>query len=108
MTQTELTRLYARYNKKFFDNKLPAESPIVLVDFQGTSDEGWCVSHAEQGVAVHTICLDKNLKDRPNVLKNQLLHEMIHVKLHPYGEHDQIFYDEVGRLVLRGALKGIW
>lgn len=108
MTTKELQKLYTRYNKKFFDGKLPDTVPITLVDMSATDKGGLCTTYSEPGLTIHSIHLDSTFKEYDSLLRFFLLHEMVHVKLHPYGDHGQEFDDEMMRLAFRGAFRGIW
>lgn len=114
MTEKELAKLYTRYNKKYFDGKLPDTIPVVFVDMSKTENGGLCTTYHEQGlVPLHTIYLDSTFKEYNTLLKMFLLHEMAHAKLYPSGAHDdgkeeQAFDEEMMRLAFRGALHKIW
>lgn len=108
MTEKELRKLYVRYNKLYFDGKLPDTVPIQLVDMSQTDKAGLCTTYQEPGLILHSIHLDSTFKNYDPLLKFFLLHEMAHVKLHPYAEHGQEFDDEMFRLASRGAFKGLW
>jgi len=111
MTEKQLTALYKRYNKKYFDNELPAEVPVRLVDMGNTNSCGLTTLFAEPGLSLHTIYLDSNLVEHDVFLKFTLLHEMVHVKQRPSDNenaHGQKFDEEMLRLAFRGAFRGIW
>jgi hypothetical protein len=108
MTNKELAKLYKKYNTKYFDGKLPAEIPVQLIDMSATDKGGLCTTYSEPGLVIHSIHLDSTFKDYDQLLKFFLLHEMVHVKLHPDDGHEQTFDDEMMRLAFRGAFKGIW
>ena len=107
MTERQVLAQYRRYNKRFFDGKLPAEVPIQFVDMSKTDYCGLTTQLIEPGLSLHSIYLDTKLKDHTNLLRMTLLHEMVHVKL-PHAEHGKEFEDEMIRLAFRGAFKGIW
>jgi hypothetical protein len=107
MTINKVLGYYRRYNKKYFDSKLPAEVPIHFVDMSATDYCGLTTQLMEPGLSLQSIYLDNKLKDHQNLLLMTLLHEMVHVKL-PQAEHGKDFEDEMIRLAFRGAFKGIW
>jgi predicted SprT family Zn-dependent metalloprotease len=112
MTEKELTRLYTRYNKKYFDGKLPQEIPIKLIDMSKTENGGLHTGIDYHGLRLDNIYLDSTFKGYDALLKFFLLHEMAHAKLFPQPDgadpHGQQFDDEMMRLAFRGAFKGLW
>lgn len=111
MTEKNLQALYRRYNKKYFDGKLPAEVPVKFVDMSTTDQGGLCTTINSEGLTLHVIYLDSTFKDYDNLLKFFLLHECVHIKV-PCVEgedpHGQAFDDEMMRLAFRGAFHGLW
>lgn len=112
MTENQVLSSYRRYNKKYFDGKLPHDIPVKFVDMSATSMCGLSTMVATDGLILQAIYLDVRLKDWDNLLRFSLLHEMCHVKLHPTSTaedaHGAEFDDEMMRLAFRGAFKGIW
>lgn len=113
MTESQLKRHYARFNKKYFDGKLPADVAIKFVDMSGSNDGGLCVSLSHDGLQLHTIYLDSNFKEYDTVIEWFLLHEMCHLKLFNQlpaetDPHGQQFDEEMLRLAFRGAFRGRW
>ena len=112
MTESQVLVHYRRYNKKFFDGKLPQHVPIKFVDVPKNSFCGLTTMVAVDGLALQAIYLDKALKERDSLIKFSLLHEMVHVKFNPISTavdaHGPEFEDEMIRLACRGAFKGIW
>lgn len=111
MTEKALQSLYRRYNKKFFDGKLPADIPIKFVDMSATNQGGLCTTVASEGLVLHVIYLDSTFREYDNLLKLFLLHEMVHVQipaLDGQDPHGKEFDDGMMRLCFRGALKGLW
>lgn len=107
MTEKQLNSLYKRYNRKYFDGKLPAEVPIKFVDMSATNQGGLCTTVASDGLVLNVIYLDSTFKEYDNLLKFFLLHEMVHCKL-PANDHGKEFDDEMMRLAFRGAFHGLW
>lgn len=112
MTEKQVLTLYRRYNKKYFDGKLPHDIPVKFVDMSATSMCGLSTMVATDGLVLQAIYLDSRLQEWDNLLKFSLLHEMCHIKLHPVSTaddpHGREFDDEMIRLAFRGAFKGIW
>lgn len=110
MTESSLKKYYSRYNKLYFDNKLPAGIPITFIDMGETPNGGVYLCYQEPGLRIDSIHLDKNFKEYDALLKWFLLHEMAHLKLYPNeGEpHGQVFDEEMMRLAFRGAFHKLW
>jgi hypothetical protein len=111
MTTKQLQKLYAQYNKKYFDSKLPAEIPISFVDMSQTDKAGLHICYQEPGMTIHAIHLDSTFKEYDTLLKFFLLHECCHVSLFPReaeDPHGQLFDEEMARIMIRGAFHGIW
>jgi len=109
-----LERIYRTYNRKFFDGQLPHDTRIWFVSIDN-EDARTCTHGVTLGVE------DKETKhlsfeifinpdthiDRSQV-RLTLLHEMAHIKNYPYMGHGKRFEEEMLRLALRGAMKGLW
>lgn len=103
-----LEKITRRYNKDYFDGKLPKDLRIWwndrIEDYGltiGISDED--TEHMFFDVYVHP---DKHHGGEQ--VRLTLFHELAHVKLHPKTGHGRDFQEEMTRLALRGAFKGIW
>jgi hypothetical protein len=112
MTEKQVLAQYRRYNKKYFDGKLPHNIPVKFVDMSKTNMCGLSTMVATDGLVLQAIYLDTRLASWTNILLFSLLHEMCHVKLHPVSTaddpHGQEFDDEMMRLAFRGAFKRLW
>lgn len=112
MTEKQVLACYRRYNKRFFDGKLPHDIPIKYVEVPKNSFCGLTTMVAVDGLVLQCIYLDKALRDRDSLIKFSLLHEMVHVKLHPTSTavdaHGKEFDDEMMRLAFRGAFHNLW
>ena len=107
-----LKALYLKYNKAFFDGALPVDT--IVGYSEEISDALWGLTvSVETEEAKHRyfcIYLDPVLKppEMHRMRKMVLLHEMCHAKLCPNMRHGKLFEEEMTRLAIRGAFKGIW
>lgn len=110
MTIRQLHGWYKRYNKKYFDGRLPAEIAMSYEDMSASPNGGLCTTYSEPGLLIHTIHLDKRFQDCDQLVKFFLIHEMAHMAAYPNEKaaHDQAFQDEMIKLAFRGALKDLW
>jgi hypothetical protein len=109
-----LERIYRTYNKKFFDGTLPADTRVWWVRIK-EADEKCCVHGVTLGLEDNEtkhlsfeIFINPDTHVDKSQLRMTLLHEMAHVKLYPYLGHGKRFEEEMTRLALRGAMKGLW
>jgi hypothetical protein len=104
-----LRKLYARYNKEFFDSELPVEVQVGWNDDPATS-YGFtlCIDDDETDHVAFQIHLNKAIQVSYEQTRLTLLHEMAHVKLHPYTKHGKKFQEEMKRLAGRDAFEGLW
>ena len=110
MTIKQLQATYRRFNKKWFDNRLPAAIGITFEDMTATPYAGLCTTYTEPGLTIHSIHLNSYFKDCEKLLEFFLIHEMAHMAAHPNEKvpHDQAFQDQMHILAARGALKELW
>lgn len=105
MTIDELSRLYVKYNKTYFGNKLP-ECAVKWGDitWYGTYKDG-----ADAAPLDHLIEIARWSQNLPEIAAMTLLHEMAHVKLRnrTHG-HGILFQKEMQRLAKLGAFNGLW
>lgn len=113
-----LTGWYKKYNKMYFDGLLPEclcgwsekldDSDVDLSGATLTIEDGDIVI---RGIALNTgiktLAFPCKLKRWNAFTHLVLLHEMVHVKLHPYLKHGKRFYEEITRLCIRGAFDGL-
>lgn len=105
---------YRKYNKLYFDNKLPT---TILVGWNDEMKADTCAQHngvglelAEDGITLRitVIHLDPKKHVGSTDTRLSLLHEMCHVALFPYDKHGKKFKDEKRRLAMLGALDDLW
>lgn len=110
MTIKQLQQTYRRFNKKWFDNRLPAEIAMSFEDMTTTPNAGLCTTYQEPGLIIHTIHLDKYFQNYDRLLEFFLIHEMAHIAAYPNEKtpHDQAFQDQMQILAARGALRNLW
>lgn len=100
-TNGEMTKLYGKFNKKYFKSRLPKD---MVVRFEDTRPLGFthiCFNRAAY------IILNKRLRWSIMLAAPTLLHEMIHVE-HPDWGHGQRFHKRMLQLAKDGALKLYW
>lgn len=105
MNNVELARLYRRYNKKYFGNKLPAIRVVFASILRPYGQLG--VTHYEERKPVY-IHIDKLLRKWNCTAKLTLLHEMNHVSLPFRVEHGPVFERGMRRLARLKAFTGLW
>jgi hypothetical protein len=88
----QLKRIFNHYNKRYFNNELPADTSVTWAALNG--NDGEC-----QGGAIR---LDAILAAVPCYARIILLHEMIHVRF-PKATHGKVFRAERQRLLDAGA-----
>lgn len=96
-TDTELKRLYNKYNFEIFDDELPT---LVGVEWSKTmhSGAGVCKTRRVNGELVFRIRLSVSYHElNPHEIMDTLVHEMIHVK-HPRESHGYNFHREADRI----------
>jgi len=110
MTISKLHRTYARFNKKWFDGRLPAQIAMSFEDMSGTDHSGLCTTYQAPNLLIHSIHLDSKFQEYDKLLEFFLIHEMAHMAAHPHEKipHDQSFQDQMHILAARGALWDLW
>jgi len=110
MTIKQLHRIYKRFNKKWFDGRLPAEIAMSFEDMKATPNGGLCTTYQEPGLVIHSIHLDRQFEHCDKLLEFFLIHEMVHMAVYPNEKtpHDQAFQDQMHVLAARGAFKDLW
>jgi len=97
-TEQRLRRLYARYNRRFWNGRLPGFA-VVISNLGDKGPFGFCDSTARK-VTIH-VTAHRNAQE----IRATLLHEMAHVAADLRGSrgHDIPFFGELERLLRRGA-----
>lgn len=105
-----LQKLYVKYNKLYFDNSLPSDVQVGWVAYPEDSVHiaETATLDEDNGVIHHTIYIGESIRSLDTVVKMTLLHEMVHVKIHPYNKHGRKFDEEMLRLASRGAFNKLW
>ena len=96
-TDTELKRLYNKYNREIFNDRL---ATFVAVEWSTrmTTTAGICKRITKDGVSYTLIQLSVSYHEtNPNELMDTLVHEMIHVLL-PKSHHGSPFLEEARRI----------
>ena len=92
---------YGKYNRLYFDSQLP-DAKIWWEPISGTYADCQLVD------GIWRVRLNPSLSGWPQMMKLTLLHELVHIKLHPYQKHGKRFNDEMRRLAGRGAFDKLW
>lgn len=101
-SDNQLKRWYLRYNRLYFAAQLPTDAQIWWEVPRGAYADCDLV----QGV--WRIRINPSLAGWPQLAKLTLLHELVHLKLHPYQRHGRKFNSEMLRLAEAGALDDLW
>lgn len=102
-SEAHLKRLYAKYNRLYFDGELPTHTKVW---WEPTSSAYADVILGDDGV--WKLRVNPSISGWLSIYKWALLHEMAHIKLHPYQKHGRKFDAEMMRLAQMGAFKDVW
>src|ERR1700728_1997750 len=91
-----LRRIYNRFNRLYFNSKLPD----ISIVWEPCGDSN-AITHTWDGKAKR-LCIDPSLRGCTRFVKLIILHEMIHVR-YPKARHDETFRAERQRLWDLGA-----
>lgn len=99
---------YDRYNKAYFDGTLPGDTKIILSE--DLDKYGLTVAIEEEDInhLFFHIYINPKFHYDGRQIAGTLIHEMSHVKLYPYMKHGKKFDEEMKRLAMRDAFRGIW
>ena len=101
MTNSELRRMYAEFNRKWFSNRLPKD---MIAEYARIEDHGITEYYRDRPLY---ILLEWDLRRSQCHSALTLLHEMCHVR-HPKARHGPVFHKEMLRLAKAGAFKNWW
>jgi hypothetical protein len=101
-SDNQLRRWYLKYNRLYFEDHLPSDTCIWWEVTSGAYAD--CI--LENGV--WRIRINPSLAGWPQLAKFSLLHELVHLKLHPYLGHGKRFNAEMLILAEKGALNDLW
>jgi len=110
-----LEKIYRTYNRKFFDGRLPSDTRIFWNDEIAVSDRETDMTYGltiqlEDEDTKHrffTIYIHPTNHIDKSQVRMTVLHEMCHVSLGT-GGHGKRFEEEMKRIALRDAFKGLW
>ena len=91
-------RTYDYYNKKYFNGQLPT---VHVGFYKGMEDYAWTIRLHGNKFATF-ICINQHFEMWSKVVDQNILHEMIHVKVFDNG-HGKKFQKEKRRLLFAGA-----
>lgn len=114
----QLEQAYARFNRKYFGNSLPA-IPIrwsINVDKENDAEFYWDEDIEEEQGPCGLIQIAPRLKSDYNHTMIALLHEMVHMKLRKthhardcrVGPHSKAWRTEMRRIAAEGAFDRLW
>lgn len=98
----QLRRWYRDFNARYFKDELPDEVDLLYFPISDA-----CADVLPDPAGIFMVRIHPMYSLDTNVTKAMLLHEMIHIHLHPFQRHGERFYAEVTRLVIAGAYKGL-
>lgn len=101
---------YDRYNKAYFDGTLPGDTRITFNEELSHPHYGMtiCVEDDDTKHLFFDIHINPCMHGGGEQISLTLLHEMAHIKLYPYSKHGKKFDEEMKRLAMRDAFRGIW
>lgn len=105
----QLKRAYLRFNRRFFGGQLPHDTVVYwqpLSGDDGASCPVWEVAHNK-----FVITIDPRWSASKWVWQMILIHECAHLHLwrkSPRHQHGKVFQQEMLRLAMIGAFKGVW
>lgn len=105
----QLKRWYAKFNGLWFGGALPVDTVIYWKPL--SENVGQLCPIFEIADGKFEINIDPRYSGTTWEWKLVLLHEMAHLKLwrkNPRHQHGKIFQEEMQRLALAGAFRGIW
>lgn len=94
---------FRTYNRRYFGNELDPRTKLKF--HQDGRHWGWVIGDYPDSC---TLEMHHHCKADSRVGRIYLLHEMVHLKLSPYGEHGPRFEAEMLRLANEGAFVGLW
>lgn len=107
-----LQKWYQKYNKLYFDNRLPASVTVGWDEEEPDAARvhGVIFTQEDDGIdaTVAFIRLDPAKHVGSIDQRQSLLHEMCHLKLLPWQQHGKRFNNEMRRLAMLGALDDLW
>lgn len=98
----ELQKVYREYNKRWFGGSLPEDVDCL---FSPVEDCYGLVWQEEGGFLLQ---INPRYAMEGRLWRLTLLHEMSHIKVHPYRLHGVRFQDEMKRLANMGAFRRLW
>lgn len=108
MTNAQLKKLYLKFNKRFFDNRLDKDMVVTFEHDLEDEETGQELNGIQFG---DEVILNESLKlvgmDYISII---LLHEMVHADLPDYNPadiHGPLFQAKVVRLFEKGAYDGL-
>lgn len=97
----QLVRWYQKYNRLYFGGQLPDAYVWYEVPAGAYAD-----CNLVEGV--WRVRINPALAGWPQIAQWTLLHEQVHIKLHPYKKHGKRFDIEMLRLAHEGAFDDLW
>lgn len=98
----ELQKVFREYNRRWFDNSLPDDVDCL---FSPVDD---CYGLVLQTEGNWLLQINPKYAMEGRLWRLTLLHEMSHLRLHPYRLHGKKFQEEMKRLAVMGAFRLLW
>jgi|ERR1700683_326898 len=112
----ELRYWFHRYNRLYFYNNLPVVDICYALPTQ-MGDDGPYKGEELMGEFApgqdylcrpcHSIKINWDTRRFATSVRQTILHEMVHSKVHPVRGHGEIFKREIRRLIKAGAYEGL-
>jgi hypothetical protein len=108
-----LRRWYLKFNDQWFGAALPYDLEVFWEPARGALGDtcelrGAYIDGRDTGKPEMLIRIDPTLRFSSAMAQMTLLHEMVHVKLHPHMAHGKRFNAEMLKLATFGAFNGRW
>ena len=97
--ETYVLRLYKELNESLFDGLLPSDYQIIFVPVGECEPDYGDESGSHDGIT-RTIKLTESLRHRPQALRHNLVHEMVHAA--ESDKHDEDFFNRLVNIARRG------
>ena len=99
---------YDRYNKAYFDGTLPGDTKIILSETIANYGLTIAIEEEDSKHLFFVVYINPTMHYDGRQMAGTLIHEMAHCKLYPYMKHGRKFDEEMKRLAMRDAFRGIW
>jgi hypothetical protein len=98
----ELQKAYRAYNRRWFNDGLPEDVDCL---FSPVDD---CYGLVQQEGGGWILQINPKYSMESRLWKMTLLHECVHLKVHPYQRHGAAFQEAMLDLAKAGAFRTLW